>query len=327
MRQMPMDQMRTDAVPVAPVAGDTVTILMATLNGAATLPQQFDSLAAQTHRNWRLWVSDDGSVDATRDLVASRSWHHPLRLLHGPKNGAATNFLSMLCHPELPAGLVAFADQDDVWLPGKLSRAVQFLAGVPEGIPALYGAASILTNANLRPLPVRHIAKRAVRKPPDFANALVQNQFSGHTMVLNAAAVELARRAGVPDGVLYHDWWLYQLIAGAGGALLLDPQPTVLYRQHSRQILGARHGPRAAFLRATQLAGGHWGAAIWSHAQALHRRRMLLAPDAAALVSDLLHGFPPSGLPRARAFAAAGLNRTTVAQTAALRICAVFGRV
>jgi glycosyltransferase involved in cell wall biosynthesis len=320
---MPIDQMRADVLPVPKGDAERVTILMATRNGAATLPQQLDSLTAQTHRNWHLWVSDDGSVDGSRDLVAAMTSSHPVRLLQGPRSGAAANFLSLLCHPDLPARCVAFADQDDVWLPGKLARALCQLARVPAGLPAIYGSASILTDADLRPLSISRTGTRA----PCFGNALVQNLFSGHTMVLNRAAVDLARRAGVPGGVLFHDWWLYQLVAGAGGALLLDRHPTVLYRQHGLQMMGASHGSRATAWRALQLARGKWGTAIQAHARALQSRKHLLAPDAVDLVCTFLEDFPKAGLPRARAFANAGLDRTTVAQTAALRICAVFGRV
>src|SRR5262245_25454463 len=47
----------------------TLTIIMATYQGERFLNEQLDSIAAQTHRNWRLCVSDDGSTDETRAIV------------------------------------------------------------------------------------------------------------------------------------------------------------------------------------------------------------------------------------------------------------------
>ncbi len=105
-----------------------VTIVMATLNGERYLPDQLDSIARQSHRDWRLFVSDDGSTDATRAILSDFARQHPVTVVSGPALGcAAANFLSALCHPDLPAGPVALADQDDVWLDGKLARAFRRL--------------------------------------------------------------------------------------------------------------------------------------------------------------------------------------------------------
>ena len=118
-----------------------VRILLATWNGAAHLSEQLDSYLAQDHGNWALWVSDDGSDDGTWEILEDFRAAHPdreIRLLRGPGQGAAANFLSLLTHPELPPGPVALSDQDDVWKPCRLSRglaAVHVDAG-----PALYGA-------------------------------------------------------------------------------------------------------------------------------------------------------------------------------------------
>lgn len=100
---------------------DPVTIVMATRNGAPFLAAQLDSIAGQSHRDWTLFVSDDGSTDATRSILADFARHHPVRLVEGPRQGGG-EFPVGSCHPELPAGIVALADQDDVWLQGKLAR-------------------------------------------------------------------------------------------------------------------------------------------------------------------------------------------------------------
>ena len=68
-----------------------ITILMATYNGARFLAAQLNSLAAQTHRNWSLIVSDDGSRDGTMDILHAFDRAHPGRILHlveGPRAGS-----------------------------------------------------------------------------------------------------------------------------------------------------------------------------------------------------------------------------------------------
>jgi glycosyltransferase involved in cell wall biosynthesis len=299
------------------------TVLMATRNGAAYLGEQLESLAAQTDRNWQLWASDDGSTDGTKDILMRFAQTHPVRLLEGPRRGAAQNFLSLLTHPDLPPGPVAFADQDDVWLPGKLARARTLLAQVPNGRPALYAAESLVVDADLRAL--GHIRDRAIA--PTFGNALVENLFSGHTMVLNAASVALARRIGVAEGIRFHDWWMYQLIAGAGGKLVLDPTPVALYRQHTGNLVGAASGPSARLHRARRLIFGQWRDLSRSQARALHQARAVLTPKAVATLDEYLFGFPQYGPARAAAFRRHGLMRAARGDGIALQICACFGLV
>ena len=310
--RMLQDQPIAAAVPC-------VTILMATRNGARYLPAQLSSIARQTCRNWQLWVSDDGSTDATRDILGRFALGHPLRLSVGPGRGAAANFLSLLMHPDLPPGPVAFADQDDVWRQDKLARALARLADLPDQTPALYAADSVIVDRALRPLS-RTLARGA---QPSFANALVQNICSGHTMVLNAAAVALARQVGTSPGIRHHDWWLYQLVTGAGGRVCLDRDPVALYRQHGANVMG-----RATVLsRMAPLLRGDWGAAMRDHATALRCADAVLCPAARSLRDAYLDGFATAGRARVGAFVHHGMARSSPAQTLALQICAFFGRV
>ena len=108
-----------------------VRILMATFQGATHLPAQLASFEAQSHADWSLWASDDGSTDATPDLLRAFAARHPgrVRLIDGPRKGSAANFLHLLGHPDLPPGLTALSDQDDVWLPHRLMRGLQQLSG------------------------------------------------------------------------------------------------------------------------------------------------------------------------------------------------------
>jgi hypothetical protein len=301
---------------------DPVTIVMATRNGAPFLAAQLDSIAGQSHRDWTLFVSDDGSTDATRSILADFARHHPVRLVEGPRQGAAANFLSALCHPELPAGIVALADQDDVWLQGKLARGVRRMAASPGDGPLLYAAESLLTDAGLRPLR----RSSAGRAQPGFPAALCQNLFGGHTVMLNPSAVALLRRAGAPAGIAYHDWWIYQLIAGAEGKLLLDPRPTARYRQHQGNSLGGLSGRSGSLRRLAMVLSGRWRADMRAQARALNAVRPLLLPAAQARLDGYLAAasFGPA---RAVGLQRAGVVRSSRAGTAAMLAACMLGLI
>src|SRR4051812_34797655 len=116
-----------------------VGILLATFNGEAFLPQQLESFVAQTHKNWQLLVSDDGSVDQTVDIVEkfAQTVCQRVKIVRGPERGFCRNFI-WLAKSATDADLIAFSDQDDVWLPHKLARAVSWLGSASDKVPRVY---------------------------------------------------------------------------------------------------------------------------------------------------------------------------------------------
>ena len=114
------------------MSGPPITVLMATRNGARFLGEQLDSLERQSFADWRLMVSDDGSDDGTWAMLETflgRIGADRASLFRGPEMGATANFLSLIARTGPQDGCVAFCDQDDIWLPDKLARAAEALAG------------------------------------------------------------------------------------------------------------------------------------------------------------------------------------------------------
>ncbi len=298
-----------------------ITVLMATCQGAAHLPAQLASLAAQQGVDWALWVSDDGSTDGTWEILDRfrRETAQPVRLLRGPRRGAAANFLSLLCHPDLPAGAVALSDQDDLWYPDKLARALTRLTR--ETGPAVYTARSRHVAADGTPLG----ASRALQGPPGFGNAQVENRVSGHAAVLNSEALALVRAAG-PVTVPFHDWWLYLLITGAGGGVISDPAQVLDYRQHGQNVLGAPRGGLAALHRAALVLGPVGQGWMAQNRAALAQAMPLLTPEARHLL-DALSTPPHRGLARARRVRRMGLTRQGATAQALIWLAAVLGRL
>ena len=258
-----------------------VRILLCTHNGKEWLHAQLESYLAQSHDNWSLWVSDDGSTDSTREVIADFAARHPgkvARFLQGPRKGSATNFLSLLCHPDLPLGPVALSDQDDVWLPDRLSTALVALeAAGPKA--CVWAGAYYVTDAELR---IKYVSGRWPR-PPSLGNALVQNILSGHTLTLNAQAVALVRQAGVQN-ISHHDWWIYLLLMASGQQAVAAARPVLLYRQHGANTVGARGTIFGRISRARALWRGQLRDWIDENMTALALCRPLLTPEAVLLV-------------------------------------------
>jgi glycosyltransferase involved in cell wall biosynthesis len=229
-----------------------VAILMGTKDGASFIDDQLKSIADQTHKDWILIASDDGSSDETVLKLArfADAYREKVRIRTGAGKGACANFLSLANDPTINADYFAFSDQDDIWHQDKLSCAIAWLATVPTNVPGMYcGRTELITiderSYGLSPLFVRR---------PDFENALVQNLGGGNTIVFNRAAKRLLEAAATTNVVL-HDWWVYQLVSGAGGKVHYDPQPMLKYRQHPDNLIGSNLGWRNRLARLRMMLG------------------------------------------------------------------------
>ncbi len=210
-----------------------VVVLMSTYQGASFVSEQLTSILSQLPPQGQVIVRDDGSLDRTADVVAALD-DDRITLIRGENLGFGPSFLTLLTLVPPDADMVMFSDQDDVWLPDKISRAWGRLSKLG-GRAGLYGSAQMLVDAKLLPL---HPTPPWLRGP-SLANALTENIITGCTAAINRPAIELLQRAGVPAGVHFHDWWLY-LVVSAFGIVVYDDQPTLLYRQHGGNVIG--HG-------------------------------------------------------------------------------------
>ncbi|MBT8457186.1 MAG: glycosyltransferase [Alphaproteobacteria bacterium] len=300
---------------------------MALHNGAAHLTDQLESLARQTHGDWSLRISDDGSSDdgpAICERFAATMPGYDIRLTHGPGRGAARNFLSLLqtCDPR--AEYAAFCDQDDVWRPEKLTHALTHLSRVPAGRPALYCGRTIVTDDRLN---IRGHSPDFWH-PPGFSNALVQSIAGGNTMVLNRAALDLMRVAARYDGpVPAHDWWCYQVITGAGGQVIFDTNPQVFYRQHGRNLVGSNLGVPARLSRLHRLCNGTYRSWTDQNLTALQAISPLLTDAALETLATFRAVRDASFVRKGRLLRKTGVYRQTRAGHLALWAAALTNRL
>lgn len=102
-----------------------ISVCMATYNGELYIRQQIDSILPQLSNSDELIISDDGSTDNTIDIIRSYR-DQRVKLFHNTKrHGVAGNFENAILHSE--GDIIFFSNQDDVWLPGKISELSDFL--------------------------------------------------------------------------------------------------------------------------------------------------------------------------------------------------------
>ena len=304
-----------------------VTILLSTYNGARYLPDQLDSLVEQTHTDWRLRWRDDGSTDGSRALVeafaAARPPGQVERLADdGVHRGIASSFLALI-RAHVAAGqddVIAFADQDDVWLPEKLARGVEALAEAAGDEPGLYCARQMLVSDRLRTLG----PSPAIRRAPGFPGALAQNIATGCTVMLNAPACHLLAEITAPDNTL-HDWWAYIVVSAVGGRILVDSVPTVLYRQHSGNAVGvaASRLRRAAVALRRGPAG--FMTLLRAHIAALRAAGDHLAPSALNSLRLLERALAGGPRERIRLLRQSNVHRQTFAESVVFNVWFVIG--
>ena len=248
-----------------------IEVVLPTFNGAAYLREQVDSIHRQTLRPLRLLVRDDGSTDGTRALLVELQQHYGawLHLLSAEENlGCSANVNCLLEASRAP--YVALADQDDIWLPEKLAQSFLLLQQLEQqhGVqwPLLVHSDLELMAADGRRLGSTYVQQQRLdpRRTAPEPLALT-NVVTGCTAMVNRALLD--RALPIPPEALMHDWWL-ALVASRFGAIGWLPQPTVLYRQHGGNVLGAQGlGPAYWVTRLRNLlldpaAGGHTRAAL-----------------------------------------------------------------
>jgi glycosyltransferase involved in cell wall biosynthesis len=211
-----------------------VQILLSTYNGGRFLREQLDSyLKLDNYEEVKVLIRDDGSTDGTLQILEEYGERHGFEILAGQNIGLNASMLELFRRSDPACDFFATSDQDDIWLPGKISAGVKALTQIQADKPLLYGSCTQVVSEDLSP------AGRICAPPrgASFYNALIQNVVPGHTQILNRPLVE-SLLAGSAAEKLVVDWWIY-LLASATGDVILDTHAHVLYRQHGGNAIGS----------------------------------------------------------------------------------------
>ncbi len=215
---------------------------MCTYNGERLVQDQLDSILAQTRRPDEMIVCDDGSRDGTVEVLrefADRS-PFPVKVIVNTENlGATRNYQQAI--GQCSGDLIAFADQDDVWLPRKLEKMEIMFADKP-ALGAVFSDANVV-DESLRPLGYTlwkslrfNTRERCLARNGKSLDPLMKHNIaSGATMAFNA---RLYGRLilPIPEGCLGDHWMA--LICAAIGQLGMIEEPLILYRKHPAQMIG-----------------------------------------------------------------------------------------
>ncbi len=207
-----------------------VNILLSTYNGEQFIRAQLDSLFAQTYSNILVHIRDDGSVDSTVDLIrACTNRKIPVILTEGENIGVIPSFMQLLGNVCRTGELYAFCDQDDVWRPEKVSRAVEQIMQRPQPEKVLYCTRLEYVDERLN-----HLGYSLNPRAIGFRNAVVENIATGCTVVFGERIRQWILE-GDPADMMMHDWWAY-LVASAFGEVVYDNFPSIQYRQHGNTV-------------------------------------------------------------------------------------------
>lgn len=236
-----------------------IDILLAARNGARLLQAQIDSLLSQEDVSFRILVRDDKSSDDTPAIIERYRAAHPglITCLDGSEAlGALGNFARLLGEARAP--YVALSDQDDVWARRKLRTLLAAMRDLEARCGAdtpllVHSDLSVVDDAlrELQPSFWRYSGFDPERT--NLARLLLKNTVTGCASLANLPLVRLA--LPVPAAALLHDYWL-ALVAAAAGRIAIVREPLVAYRQHARNVVGAReYGWRSAIARLASGAG------------------------------------------------------------------------
>lgn len=224
-----------------------ISVALCTRNGARYLPEQIHSICTQAPLPREIIVSDDGSSDDTlavvRDTIARCGVADQIALRvfgNTPPLGVTRNFEQAVraCSHEL----IVLCDQDDVWHPGRLARMAAQFEARPDLL--LLHTDARLVDAELKPLgstlfhalEVQPAELEAIAHGDAFSVLLRRNLVTGATTMFRKTLLDAALPFA-PEWV--HDEWL-AAIASATGRMDVLPEPTIDYRQHASNQIGAR---------------------------------------------------------------------------------------
>lgn len=225
-----------------------VTIAMTTYNGERFLADQLESLLQQTLVPDKIIVCDDRSTDGTVDILERFRQSHGIEYhVNQQRLGIKENFKKAVrLAPE--GHYVALCDQDDIWLPEKLSEAVKALSSIDDQkTPCMVYSDLVVIDGQNRVLHSSLNSTLGTDKYEHCLETLVFGNFVlGCTTVMNLPMRIYFDQ--IPRGNFNHDAWI-TLVAFTFGRVLQLPDPLIRYRQHQLNATYADHKKTNRFQR------------------------------------------------------------------------------
>lgn len=226
-----------------------IAILLAAYNGKQYIQEQIDSILNQENVNVTIFVSIDPSSDGTRDFLEVTYCNNPHIIILsdvGIFGGAGRNFFRLIRDVDFaPYDYISFADQDDIWYPNKLSRAIN----------KLYETEADGYSSNVLAFWENGIEKLISKAQPQcHYDYLFEAAGPGCTYVMsNALATQIqeciCKEWDLVNTVWLHDWFCYAYARAHSFRWVIDEKPTMKYRQHISNQVGVNQGFNAFLYR------------------------------------------------------------------------------
>ncbi|KIM13286.1 MAG: hypothetical protein KU38_01105 [Sulfurovum sp. FS08-3] len=219
---------------------ERVDILLSTYNGQKYIKEQLDSIFDQSYKNFRVIVRDDGSSDATLEIVK----HYPVEILESHENlGAKMSFATLLEYAlhSSNSKYFMFADQDDIWHSNKIEKSVEAMKKLqkdtPKPLPLLVHSDLRVVDEKLNVIDNSFWHYSRIHPQYNQLNRLLmQNTVTGCTMLINRELANLS--LPISNRAIMHDWWI-AMVASAFGKIAYIHESTIEYRQHRSNEIGA----------------------------------------------------------------------------------------
>lgn len=246
------------------ITDNTVAICMATYNGAMYVKEQIESIEQQSYTNWILFIRDDNSTDDTGYIIKEKAKKNPEKIMvieddHLQGGSSKKNFAEILkwVSHNYDFNYFMFSDQDDYWLPQKVELSLNKVKKVEETYdgPVLIHTDLKVVDKNLNVIGESFIKYRALDPTTkDINHLLVQNNITGCTMCWNKKLNDILDISD--DRVAMHDWWM-ALAATCFGKIEFIKEPTILYRQHGNNVVGATNVNSLSFIIKRLMGNAH----------------------------------------------------------------------
>lgn len=204
-----------------------VAVLLATHNPETFVKEQIESIKNQQDVQIKIYWGDYKSPIQTRDFVRSllQDVEFEEHQINSP--GPAANFFFLLERSQ--EDWIAFADQDDIWLPNKLKNQIEILNRSIDRAALIHSKSVMLKNSKL-------LGRTVACDKHDLLSLMIRNCCQGCTMMINAnARRQLLQK--LPDDIPWHDWWI-ALVISVIGDIYLTEEIQVHYRIHVNNTIG-----------------------------------------------------------------------------------------
>ena len=217
----------------------SVVVLLAAYNGIRWIDEQINSILNQKKVNIVVYISVDLSSDGTYEWCKGLASKNKLVkiLPYGDHfGGAAKNFFRLIKEVDFNSfDYISLADQDDIWLPDKLYRAINLikdrkLEGYSSNVMAFWedGRQKLINKS----YPQRKFDYYFESAGPGCTFVLKERSFKKFKKFL------IENWDSLSD-IKLHDWIIYAYFRSLSMSWYIDKTPSLYYRQHDRNEIGA----------------------------------------------------------------------------------------